>query len=58
MNGHISIVKYLAKEGSCKIDGVDKFKRSPAHWAARFNMVRMLEVLNDLGIFLDSMDIE
>jgi ankyrin repeat protein len=51
-------VRFLATEAGCKIDVLDKFRRSPVHWACRFNMSRMVEVLNELGVFIDSLDSE
>lgn len=47
MNGFSDVVIYLSKNGA-KVDTYDKSHRSPFHWAARFNNVKMAKVLLEL----------
>lgn len=47
MNGFSEVVIFLFKNDA-KVDTYDKSHRSPFHWAARFNNVKMAKVLLDL----------
>jgi ankyrin repeat protein len=57
-NGYVSIVRFLANVVGCKVDGIDKFRRTPLHWAARYNNVRMIEELFQVGVKSQLVDME
>jgi len=48
-NGMINTVSYLADEVEMDITILDKFDRSPLHWAARYNNQAMVTKLVQLG---------
>jgi len=48
----------LATVVGCKTDGVDRFRRTPLHWAARFNNPIMIDVLCEAGVKTSQLDSE
>ena len=57
MNGFSEIVIFLSKNGA-KVDTNDKCHRSPFHWAARFNNVKMAKVLLELKCKHNTTDVD
>jgi ankyrin repeat protein len=57
-NGYIQVVRFLANVAGCKTDGIDKFRRTPLHWVARFDNPKMVEVLFEVGVNSQLVDSE
>ena len=51
-------MRFLANIAGCKTDGIDKFRRTPLHWVARFNNPKMVEVLFEVGVNAQLVDTE
>jgi len=56
-NNHIPVVQYLISK-KAHINGVDKYYRSPLHWAAKFGFSEVLKLLVEAGGDLDFKDKE
>ena len=57
INGFCHIIEILAKNGA-NINTTDRCRRSPFHWAARFNNLKVAKMLLELGAKYDEKDDE
>lgn len=59
MNGFISIVDLLHKDGGADINTVDRLHRSCLHWSCRFNNLKIIQkLLEDFKIKYETTDME
>jgi len=57
INSEIGIIDFLVAEAKVKTNIADRFKRSPVHWAARYDLVSMITKLAELNCCaLDTLD--
>lgn len=57
LNGFVSVVEYL-KSKNANVSATDRLFKTPLHYSARYNNIRMSKVLLDLGVKYDLKDIE
>ena len=53
-NGNTETINFLGHEAKVQVNLVDRFKRNPAHWAARYDMVRVIEAISLMKVPLDT----
>ncbi len=57
INSELAIIDFLVTEAKVKTSLVDRFKRSPVHWAARYDLVNVIAKLAELNCCaLDTLD--
>ncbi len=58
INGFSPILEVLLRNTDIDVNIRDRFIRSPLHWAARFNNVKIAKILLVYGVKYDQTDIE
>ena len=57
LNNHVSVIEYLVKKG-WDINHVDKFLRTPLHWATKSRATESVKILLKHGAKTDLKDVE
>lgn len=58
LNGFLATIQFLANQQYVDIHSKDRVLRNSLHWAARFNNVKVVELLLKLNLRIDAVDRE
>jgi len=58
MNAYAPVIEYLLEVGKANVNTVDRLHKTCLHWAARFNNVKVAQILLDYNAKWDMTDID